>query len=99
MPIAGDLAQVPVPQVLEMLQQQGRAGLLTIGAGAKETTLYFDRESVRLFSVNGQKAMRIGDVLLEHERITEFQLKHALERQAETKQRLEIGRASCRERG
>jgi tetratricopeptide (TPR) repeat protein/outer membrane protein assembly factor BamB len=43
---------------------------------------------VRLFSVNGQKAMRIGDVLLEHERITEFQLKHALERQAESKVRL-----------
>lgn len=88
MPIAGDLSNVPLPQVLEMLQQQGRAGLLTIKTSLKETTLYFDGTGVRLFSVNGQKAMRIGDVLLEHERITEFQLKHALERQAESKVRL-----------
>ncbi len=88
MPIAGDLAKIPAGSVLTLARDQGRAGLLTVRTDAKEVTLYVNGDGARLFSVNGQKAVRIGDVLLEMERVTEFQLKHALERQAESKRLL-----------
>ncbi|MCI0343479.1 MAG: PQQ-binding-like beta-propeller repeat protein [Planctomycetales bacterium] len=88
MPIAGDFAKIPAGSVLALVRDQGRAGLLTVRTDSKEVTLYLNGEGARLFSVDGQKAVRIGDVLLEMERVTEFQLKHALERQAESKRLL-----------
>lgn len=76
---SGDCASLPVPDLLAMLQAQGKTGVLTISHTVETINLHFDRgELVHAYSEHPPEGMRLGEILLEQGAITQKNLNSVL---------------------
>ncbi|MHC4779832.1 MAG: DUF4388 domain-containing protein, partial [Planctomycetota bacterium] len=74
--------------LLSQASQEGISGILEFRHGKKKIELLIENGQVRLHSVDGQKALRIGEILLQRERITVVELNDALKEQKTNRTRL-----------
>ncbi len=76
---SGDCMSMPVPDLLAMLQAQGKTGVLTITHTVETINLHFDRgELVHAFSEHPPEGMRLGEILLKQGAITQKNLNSVL---------------------
>jgi len=76
---SGDCTSMPVPDLLAMLQAQGKTGVLTITHTVETINLHFDRgELVHAYSEHPPEGMRLGEILLKQGAITQKKLNSVL---------------------
>lgn len=76
---SGDCTSMPVPDLLAMLQAQGKTGVLTITHTVETINLHFDRgELVHAYSEHPPENMRLGEILLKQGAITQKKLNSVL---------------------
>ena len=85
---SGSVKEGSVANLLSQVSQEGISGILEFQHANKKIELLIDGGRVRLHSVDGQKAVRIGEILLQRERITVTQLNDALKAQKKNPRRL-----------
>lgn len=90
--IAGDLSVIDLPTLLQTLAQQGRTGMLTIGAGAKVLAIDGgDLEIVQRGASGPGARPLLGQILLMHGLVRRESLVPALERQKGARPRRRLG--------
>lgn len=90
MALRGTLADFGIADILQLIGQQGKTGLLSVADGAGTSIrVYFQQGYVvRADSLTRDERNLLGQMLARAERITEAQLQAALELQKQTHQRL-----------
>ena len=81
MPIQGSIAEVGLPDVLQLLSLGRKTGCLSMGDGQTHGEIYLDAGRISFASV-ANRLDRLGEVLVKSGRLTHDQLKVATEEQA-----------------
>lgn len=82
----GDLAAVPLPEVLQLLKFQGQTGILEVSLGdARFEAAFRDGRIVAIRSRNARAELRLGQYFLSRGSLTKEQLEEALKEPAQGK--------------
>jgi len=87
MVLRGDLRDVGLSEVFQMLTAAGKEGTLTVKSGRRKMHIYFGKGpmgKVRLLREGGVSHTTLGRLLLREGKITEAQLSNAIKKQKET---------------
>jgi len=84
MVLKGELSDVGLSEVFQMLAAAGKEGTLTIRSGKRRMHIYFGKNSVRLMSEGDISRTALGTLLLRAGKISQDQLLQALKEQQET---------------
>lgn len=82
--LKGELSDVGLSEVFQMLSASGKEGTLTVKSGKRRMHIYFGRNSIRLMCEGDVSHTALGKLLLRTNRITQEQLTEALQRQQQT---------------
>lgn len=83
MSLQGDLAEIPIGEVIQTLSLNNHEGTLRIRAPSGEKLFYLSKGEAQLI-VPGKKATRLGEALVRTQRLTKEQLEKALEHHAKS---------------
>ncbi len=81
MALRGDISELPIGEVLQLLIQTQRNGVLKIKSGDESRLFWLQVGRLTLFLTGSRKRFRIGDLLIRTGTVTEQELKEALDLQ------------------
>ncbi|MHC5040108.1 MAG: DUF4388 domain-containing protein, partial [Planctomycetota bacterium] len=85
---SGTIQEGSIANLISQAATEGASGVLSVRHENKSIDLLLHKGQVALHAVDGQKAIRIGEILLQRDRITAQQLNEALQNQKKVRKRL-----------
>jgi len=89
MKLKGDLLNITLDNIFEMILSYGTEGTLIVYDDKSRKEIFFGKDGIRLLSVGKRKMLPIGELLIKRKLLTTDQLKKALE--AKSNSNLKLG--------
>ncbi|HEX9638190.1 MAG TPA: DUF4388 domain-containing protein [Acidobacteriota bacterium] len=87
MPLAGNLATISLPNILQLLYSERKTGTLVVKDGSSQREIYL-KSGVVIHAISNDSAHRIGQLLVRRKSITNSELERAIKAQRRSGQNL-----------